>query len=93
VKKVRRTHWQDFSHENKTRGGRKAKGGAPGDLGNSSKESRSRVGGIGRAKAKTSSSEVRGTLWTNTRARDGGESTSHCAGIANWCGRTPARLN
>jgi hypothetical protein len=65
----------------------------PGGLGNSSKKSRSRGGEIGRAKAWTSSSEVRGTLWTKARSRDEAESIAHRVSAANRCGRTSARPN
>jgi hypothetical protein len=59
----------------------------------SGKESRPRGGGIGRAKARTSSSEGRGKLWTTTGARDGPNLAGHRAGAANWRGRAPARAN
>jgi hypothetical protein len=70
-----------------------AEGGALGGSGNSSEESWPQGGGIGRAKVRTSSGEVSGTLWTKSRARDGAKSTGHRAGAANRRGRTPARPN
>jgi hypothetical protein len=69
------------------------RGGAPGGLCNSGEESRSRGGGIGHAKAQTSSSEVRRMLWTKARAQDRSESTGHRAGATNQRGRTPAMPN
>jgi hypothetical protein len=93
VKKVRRTRWQDSGHKNGTKGGRTTKGGVSGGSGNSSEESRSRGGGIGSAKARASSGEVREKLWTKTGALDGAESASHCAGTVNRCDRTPAKPN
>jgi hypothetical protein len=61
--------------------------------GDSGEETRPQGGGIGRAKARTSSSEVSGTLWTKARAQDGAESTGHRVGAANQRGRTPAMPN
>jgi hypothetical protein len=49
---------------------------------NFGKESRPQGGGIGCAKARTSSGEGRGTLWTTTGAWDGANSAGHCAGAA-----------
>jgi hypothetical protein len=56
------------------------RGCAPGKSGNSGEESRPWGGGIGRAKARTSSDEVKGTLWTKARTRDEAESTGHRVG-------------
>jgi hypothetical protein len=58
--------------------------------GNSGEESRPRGGGIGHAKARTSSSEVGGTLWTKARAQNGAESTDHRVGATNRRSRTMA---
>jgi hypothetical protein len=82
VKRDRQTHWQDSGRENGTKGVRMVEEGTPGRLGNSSEESRSRGGGIGRAKARASSGEVRETLWAKARARYGAESTGHRVGAA-----------
>jgi hypothetical protein len=64
-----------------------------GGSGNSGEESRSRGGGFRRAKAWSSSGRVRGTLWTNARARDKVKSTSHRTGVVNRRSQTPARPN
>jgi hypothetical protein len=93
VWRTRRTHWRGSGHENGARDKRTAKEVLRVGQGNSSEESWSRGGGIGRAKAQTSSGEVSGTLWTKARARDGAESTGHRVGAANWCDRTPGRPN
>jgi hypothetical protein len=45
VKKVRRTHWQDFGRKNGTRNGRTTKGGAPGGSGNYGEEFHTGGGG------------------------------------------------
>lgn len=50
-------------------------------------------GGIGRAKAWTSSDEVREMLWTKEGARGDANLVGHCAGAANWRGRALARAN
>jgi hypothetical protein len=68
-------------------------GSAPSESGNSDDESRPRGGKIGCAKARTGSGEVKGTLWTKARARDGAESIDHRAGAVKRRGRTPARPN
>jgi hypothetical protein len=56
-------------------------------------ESRPRGGGIGRAKARTSSGEGRGTLWTTAGTRDGANLVGRCAGAAIWHGRAPVKEN
>jgi hypothetical protein len=57
-------------------------GCALGRSGNSGEESRPWGGGIGRAKARTSSGEVKGMLWTKARTRDEAKSTGHRVGVA-----------
>jgi hypothetical protein len=59
--------------------------------GNSGEQSRPLGGGIGCAKARTSSGEVKGMLWTKARARNRVELTGHRMGSVNQRGRTPAR--
>lgn len=70
ARRTRRTHWQDSGHENGTGDERTTEGALRVGRGNSSEESRPRGGGIGDAKARSSSDEGRGTLWTTTEARN-----------------------
>jgi hypothetical protein len=57
---------------------------------NSGEESQPQGGGIGYTKARTSSDEGKGTLWTTTGAQDGANSAGHRAGAVNWRGQTLA---
>jgi hypothetical protein len=88
VRRARRTHWWGSGHETKTRGERKAEGKLRAGRGKSGNESRSRGGGIERAKAWTSSGEGRGMLWTNAGAWDMVNLAGHRAGRGE-----PARMN
>jgi hypothetical protein len=67
--------------------------GVPGRSIDSSEESWPWGGGIGHAKAQTSSGEGRGMLWTTTEARDRASLVVHRAGAMNWRDRAPARAN
>jgi hypothetical protein len=49
----------------------------------SDEESRSWGGGIGRAKARTSSGDGRGMLWTTIESRDGANLVGRHVGVAN----------
>jgi hypothetical protein len=61
--------------------------------GDFSEESWPRGGGIGHAKARASSGEGRGTLWTTTGAQDGTNLARHHVGAVSWRVRAPARTN
>jgi hypothetical protein len=82
----RRTHLRGSDRENQTGDERTMEGVLRAGLDNAVEKPRPLGGGIRRAKARTSSSEGRGTLWTTTVARDRNKSAGRRAGAANWRG-------
>jgi hypothetical protein len=87
----RRIQWRGKDHESAGREGRTAERRSRAGRSNSGEESRSRGGGLRRAKALANFSRDRGTLGTNTRELDRAKSAGHRASTAVRRGQAPAK--